>query len=224
MIDIQSMFFLSPERLRRDSGSLFARAAGFQRRLRGRRRAALRGDRRAGASSRTSSSAPTCSRCCCAPATRTGGPMSDVELRDELMTMLAAGHETTATGLAFAFDLLLRNPAALARLRDELEGGRRRLPRRRRHRDAAAAAGDRRHRAHADRAAHGRRLGPARPASASIPGSRSSTSARTSTRAPDRFRPERFLEEGASPTPGCRSAAASAAASAPRSPRPRWPR
>jgi cytochrome P450 len=47
--------------------------------------------------------------------------MSDVELRDELMTMLAAGHETTATGLAFAFDLLLHNPDKLARLRDELD-------------------------------------------------------------------------------------------------------
>ena len=52
-----------------------------------------------------------------------GRPMSDVELRDELFTMLAAGHETTATGLAFAFELLLRNPEALARLRDELGSG-----------------------------------------------------------------------------------------------------
>ena len=52
-----------------------------------------------------------------------GQPMSDHELRDELMTMLAAGHETTATGLAFAFDLLLHNPAALERLREELAGG-----------------------------------------------------------------------------------------------------
>ncbi|HEX7290810.1 MAG TPA: cytochrome P450 [Conexibacter sp.] len=49
-----------------------------------------------------------------------GEPMSDMELRDELMTMLLAGHETTATALAFAFDLLLRHPAVLARLRDEL--------------------------------------------------------------------------------------------------------
>ena len=48
--------------------------------------------------------------------------MSDVELRDELMTMLLAGHETTATGLAFAFDLLMREPRVLARLRDELDG------------------------------------------------------------------------------------------------------
>ena len=44
--------------------------------------------------------------------------MTDRELRDELFTMLAAGHETTATQLAFAFELLLRNPAALARLRE----------------------------------------------------------------------------------------------------------
>jgi cytochrome P450 len=51
-----------------------------------------------------------------------GEAMSDLELRDELMTMLLAGHETTATGLAFAFDLLPRNPGALARLRDELDG------------------------------------------------------------------------------------------------------
>jgi cytochrome P450 len=49
-----------------------------------------------------------------------GRPMTDAELRDELFTMLAAGHETTATQLAFAFDLLLRNPAALTRLRAEL--------------------------------------------------------------------------------------------------------
>lgn len=52
-----------------------------------------------------------------------GRAMSDVELRDELMTMLAAGHETTSTGLAWAFDLLLHNRPALDRLRDELDGG-----------------------------------------------------------------------------------------------------
>ena len=51
-----------------------------------------------------------------------GEPMSDVELRDELMTMLAAGHETTATGLAFAFDLLLHHPRVLERLEAELDG------------------------------------------------------------------------------------------------------
>jgi cytochrome P450 len=52
-----------------------------------------------------------------------GRAMSDAELRDELFTMLAAGHETTATGLSFAIDLLLRNPGKLDRLRDEIEGG-----------------------------------------------------------------------------------------------------
>ena len=52
-----------------------------------------------------------------------GRGMSDAELRDELFTMLAAGHETTATGLAFAIELLLRHPAALARLREAIAGG-----------------------------------------------------------------------------------------------------
>jgi cytochrome P450 len=52
-----------------------------------------------------------------------GRPMSTRELRDELITMLSAGHETTATGLTFAFELLSRNPAALERLRDELRAG-----------------------------------------------------------------------------------------------------
>jgi cytochrome P450 len=50
-------------------------------------------------------------------------PMTDGELRDELFTMLAAGHETTATGLAFAFELLLHNPRSLSHLREELDGG-----------------------------------------------------------------------------------------------------
>jgi len=53
-----------------------------------------------------------------------GTAMSDRELRDQLVTLLLAGHETTATALAWAFDLLLHAPAALALARDELrEGG-----------------------------------------------------------------------------------------------------
>jgi cytochrome P450 len=52
-----------------------------------------------------------------------GQPMTDVELRDELFTMLAAGHETTSNGLAWAIDFLLHNPDKLARLRDDLEDG-----------------------------------------------------------------------------------------------------
>jgi cytochrome P450 len=49
-----------------------------------------------------------------------GERMSDLELRDQLMTLLMAGHETTATALAWTFDLLFRNPAVRDRLRAEL--------------------------------------------------------------------------------------------------------
>jgi cytochrome P450 len=49
-----------------------------------------------------------------------GQPLSDGELRDELMTLLVAGHETTATMLCWALDLLLSHPAALDRLLAEL--------------------------------------------------------------------------------------------------------
>jgi cytochrome P450 len=52
-----------------------------------------------------------------------GHGMGDAELRDELFTMLAAGHETTATGLAFAVDQLLRNRGVLARARDAANAG-----------------------------------------------------------------------------------------------------
>ena len=52
-----------------------------------------------------------------------GQAMTDRELRDELVTLLVAGHETTATGLAWSFELLLRNPAVLARLRASFEEG-----------------------------------------------------------------------------------------------------
>jgi cytochrome P450 family 135 len=45
-------------------------------------------------------------------------PMSDQELRDELMTLLVAGHETTATALAWALERLVRHPNALERLRE----------------------------------------------------------------------------------------------------------
>ena len=50
-----------------------------------------------------------------------GAPMTDVELRDELMTLLTAGHETTATGLSWAFERLLRTPRVLARLLESLD-------------------------------------------------------------------------------------------------------
>lgn len=52
-----------------------------------------------------------------------GEPMSDEELRSQLMTLLLAGHETTATALAWTFDLLLRNRPALERLRERVAAG-----------------------------------------------------------------------------------------------------
>src|SRR5215211_5916779 len=50
-----------------------------------------------------------------------GSAMTDTELRDELMTLLTAGHETTATGLAWAFERLLRTPRVLERLTASLD-------------------------------------------------------------------------------------------------------
>ncbi|MDQ3935660.1 MAG: cytochrome P450 [Actinomycetota bacterium] len=50
-----------------------------------------------------------------------GSPMSDEELRDELMTLLVAGHETTASALAWSFERLPREPRVLARLREEVD-------------------------------------------------------------------------------------------------------
>ncbi|WP_320669230.1 cytochrome P450 [Patulibacter defluvii] len=52
-----------------------------------------------------------------------GRPMSDQELRDELMTLLVAGHETTATTLGWALERLVRHPDKLARLRAEVLAG-----------------------------------------------------------------------------------------------------
>jgi cytochrome P450 len=52
-----------------------------------------------------------------------GEPMTDRELRDELVTVIGAGHETTATALAWAFERVLRNPRVLARLAESIEAG-----------------------------------------------------------------------------------------------------
>jgi cytochrome P450 family 110 len=49
-----------------------------------------------------------------------GQPMNDIELRDELMTMLFAGHETTATALAWAFYWIHRQPEVCEKLMQEL--------------------------------------------------------------------------------------------------------
>jgi cytochrome P450 len=52
-----------------------------------------------------------------------GDPTDDGDLREQLITLLIAGHETTATGLAWCLDLLAHNPCALATLRESLAAG-----------------------------------------------------------------------------------------------------
>lgn len=51
------------------------------------------------------------------------GYLSDVEIRDEALTLLVAGHETTATAIAWAVERLVRHPAAAERLVAELDAG-----------------------------------------------------------------------------------------------------
>jgi cytochrome P450 len=52
-----------------------------------------------------------------------GSPMSDSELRDELLTLLVAGHETTANALAWAVERLCRHPERMQRLTAEVRAG-----------------------------------------------------------------------------------------------------
>jgi cytochrome P450 len=52
-----------------------------------------------------------------------GSLMSDDEIIDQLMTIIAAGHETTATTLSWGFERLSRHPRLLARLVEEADSG-----------------------------------------------------------------------------------------------------
>lgn len=52
-----------------------------------------------------------------------GTPMTDVEIRDQLLTMLVAGHETTAGTLGWAIERLTRNPEVLAKLTESVRAG-----------------------------------------------------------------------------------------------------
>ncbi len=52
-----------------------------------------------------------------------GQPLTDRELRDELMTLLLAGHETTATALSWTLERLVRHPDVVARLHAERREG-----------------------------------------------------------------------------------------------------
>ncbi len=51
-----------------------------------------------------------------------GNPMTDIELKDELMTLLFAGHETTATGLTWAFYWIHKLPEVKEKVLKEIEG------------------------------------------------------------------------------------------------------
>ena len=51
-----------------------------------------------------------------------GQPLSDRELRDELVTLLVAGHETTATSLAWTLERITRHPDVIERLEDDPDG------------------------------------------------------------------------------------------------------
>jgi cytochrome P450 len=55
--------------------------------------------------------------------TEEGEALTDRELRDELLTLVLAGHETTANSLSWAWERLVRTPAAYDRLRDAVRGG-----------------------------------------------------------------------------------------------------
>ena len=76
-----------------------------------RRRADLRADR--GAPARRPGDGGGRARAAARRAHEDGSPMSAPELRDELMTALVAGHETTASQLAWAFERLAREPAVV---------------------------------------------------------------------------------------------------------------
>ena len=76
--------------------------------------------------------------------TESGEEMSDKELRDELLTLVLAGHETTANSLAWTWERLVRTPSAHERAarRGPLRRGRRRADRGDDRRGDALAAGD----------------------------------------------------------------------------------
>ena len=105
------------------------------------RRGSLRGDRAAPRAPATWTSATDILSLLLQARDEDGQPMTDEELRDELVTLLLAGHETTATSVAWAIERLVRHPEKLARLRRGDRRGRRGVPGRGRQRDAAGAAG-----------------------------------------------------------------------------------
>ena len=138
------------------------------------------------------------------------------EIRDQLMTLLLAGHETTATGLAWTFDLLIRHPAVLERLVAEVDAGEQAYLRAvvtesLRLRPVVPLAGRRLTRRSASTATS------CRPEPTSRRRSGSRTRAATAIRSRSRSVPSASSTARPRPPPGSRSAAACGAASAPRS-------
>jgi hypothetical protein len=147
-----------------------------------------------------------------------GQPMTDRELRDELVTLLVAGHETTASALSWGFEQLLRAPEVLERVtgaavEDDsayLEATVKEILRRR---PVLPIAQPRRIKQPVEIGGRAYPAGPAFTACIYLV----QHDARIYPE-PYAFRPERFLDTSPGTYAGSRSAAACAAASAPRSP------
>ena len=152
-----------------------------------------------------------------------GEAMTDREVRDELVTLLVAGHETTATALAWAVERLARHPDKLERLAEEVRAGATGYL-------DAVVAETLRLRPVISLVA--RRLtkpveigGWSLPAGVTVTPSIYLLHRRADLyREPERFLPERFLDEPPGTTPGSRSVAASDAVWAARSRSPRCAR
>ena len=148
---------------------------------------------------------------------RRGEGLTDEELRDQLVTLLLAGHETTATALAWTLHELGKDPAQERKARDAASAGDTDAPRGGAQGVDAAAPGDPDGGAPPDGTRHvgGIDLPRGANVAASIILAHESEDSHPEH---DRFRPERFLERrGRRSTPGSRSVAAYDAASAPAS-------
>jgi cytochrome P450 len=67
--------------------------------------------------------ASDCLSLLCAATDESGTPLSNRQIRDELLTMIMAGYETTTSALSWAFERLLRSPDVMRRLQEDLDRG-----------------------------------------------------------------------------------------------------